>query len=103
MEWIKRGEVYGAGEILLTSIDRDGTGKGFDLDLIKLATENVSIPVIASGGIGIIQDIYEAITLSNTDAIAMAYALHYDKINFNDVRNKLNSHKINVRNFNNHE
>ena len=103
MEWIKRGEVYGAGEILLTSIDRDGTGKGFDLDLIKLATENVSIPVIASGGIGIIQDIYEAITLSNTDAIAMAYALHYDKINFNEVRNKLHSHKINVRNFNNDE
>ena len=103
MEWIKRGEIYGAGEILLTSIDRDGTGKGFDLDLIKLATENVSIPVIASGGIGIIQDIYEAITLSNTDAIAMAYALHYDKINFNEVSNKLHSHKINVRNFNRHE
>lgn len=103
MEWIKRGEVYGAGEILLTSIDRDGTGKGFDLDLIKLATENVSIPVIASGGIGTIQDIYEAITISNTDAIAMAYALHYDKISFNEVRNKLNSYKINFRNFNKHE
>ena len=44
MEWIKRGEIYGAGEILLTSIDRDGTGRGFDLDLIKLATESVIYP-----------------------------------------------------------
>ena len=103
MEWIKRGEIYGAGEILLTSIDRDGTGRGFDLDLIKLATESVSIPVIASGGIGTIQDIYKAITHANTDAIAMAYALHYDKTTFNEIRKKLNSYKINVRNFNNDE
>ena len=103
MEWIKRGEIYGAGEILLTSIDRDGTGRGFDLDLIKSATESVSIPVIASGGIGTIQDIYKAITHANTDAIAMAYALHYDKITFNEIRKKLNSHNINVRNFSNDE
>ena len=100
MEWIKRGEIYGAGEILLTSIDRDGTGRGFDLELIKLATESVTIPVIASGGIGTIQDVYKAITHANTDAIAMAYALHYDKTTFNEIRKKLNSYKMNVRNFN---
>ncbi|MDA8570256.1 imidazole glycerol phosphate synthase cyclase subunit [Candidatus Pelagibacter bacterium] len=100
MEWIKRGEICGAGEILLTSIDRDGTGRGFDLELIKLATESVTIPVIASGGIGTIQDVYKAITHANTDAIAMAYALHYDKTTFNEIRKKLNSYKMNVRNFN---
>ena len=103
MEWIKRGEVYGAGEILLTSIDNEGTGRGLDLDLIKLATESVSIPVIASGGIGIIQDIYKAMTQANTDAIAMAYALHYDKTTFNEIRKQLSSYEINVRNFNNDE
>ena len=101
MEWIKRGEVYGAGEILLTSIDNEGTGRGLDLDLIKLATESVSIPVIASGGIGTIQDIYKATTQANTDAIAMAYALHYDKTSFIEIRKKLRSYEIDIRKFNN--
>ena len=99
IEWIKRGEAYGAGEILLTSIDCDGIGKGLDLDLVKLATESVSIPVIASGGIGTIQHLYEAITQANTDAVAMGYALHYDKLTFGKIRNKLNSSEIDVREF----
>lgn len=100
IDWIKKGEKIGAGEILITSIDRDGTGNGLDLELIKLATESVSIPVISSGGVGSFEDVYEAINYSNTDAIAIGYALHYEKTNFNEIREHLKFKKLNIRNFN---
>lgn len=103
IDWIKKAEIYGAGEILMTSIDRDGTGNGLDLDLIKLATESVSIPVISSGGIGSAEDVCRAIKFANIDAIAMAYSLHYETTNLHKIRKQLHSHKMNVRNFNNYE
>ena len=103
IDWIKKGENYGAGEILITSIDQDGTGNGLDLDLIKLATKSVSVPVISCGGVGSFEDVYKAISYANTDAIAIGYALHYEKTNFSKIRKHLHSNKLNIRNFNYYE
>ena len=76
--WAKKAEQLGAGEILLTSVDRDGTGAGYDLDLIKTVADEVSIPVIASGGPGKLEDVHKAIQDGHADAVAIASLLHYD-------------------------
>jgi cyclase len=78
--WAKQVEQLGAGEILLTSVDRDGTGMGYDMDLIKTVAEVVSIPVIASGGPGRLEDIKKIVVEGSADAIAIASLLHYDVI-----------------------
>jgi len=75
--WAKTMEEYGAGEILLTSIDRDGTLMGYDLDLIKLVSRAVTIPIIASGGAGTYQHMYEAISIGNASAVAAASIFHF--------------------------
>src|SRR3989344_2233710 len=74
----KKAERLCAGEILLTSIDKDGTGEGFDLELTKMISKNVSIPVIASGGAGKKEDVYKAISNGGADAVALASLLHYN-------------------------
>lgn len=79
-DWAKRVETLGAGEILVTSVDRDGTGAGYDLDLIKTVAQSVSIPVIASGGPGKLEDFKTIIVEGHADAIAIASMLHYDAI-----------------------
>lgn len=99
IEWISKGENLGAGEILLTSVDCEGTRKGFDLDLIKAATDAVSIPVIASGGMGKYQDLHDAVYDADADAIAMADILHYDRLTFDDIRKKSATSGIIVRNY----
>ena len=86
IEWAKRGQELGAGEILLTSVDQEGTGKGLDVELIKSITDTVSIPVIASGGMGTLQHMQEAIVDGAADAIAMAHVLHYDKYTLSEIR-----------------
>jgi cyclase len=78
VEWVKKGVALGAGEILLTSIDREGTRKGFDCELIKAVSGVVSVPVIASGGMGKPADLLSAVHEGHADAIAMADILHYD-------------------------
>lgn len=87
LEWAKKGEDLGAGEILLTSVDNEGRQKGMDLDLIKAVSNSVSIPVIASGGIGSIDHISEVVNYTNVDAIAMAHVLHYDTCNLAQIHN----------------
>jgi len=82
--WAQEAEERGAGEILLTSIDREGTGKGFDIELIKKVSEVVKIPVIAHGGGASISHIIKAITEAKADAIALASMLHYTAINSNN-------------------
>lgn len=77
ISWAKKVEELGAGEICLTSVDRDGTGAGFDIELIKMVTDNVSIPVIAHGGGGSISDIEKVILHGKADAVAIASILHY--------------------------
>jgi len=99
IEWLIKGEYLGAGEILLTSVDCEGTRKGFDLDLIKAATDSVSIPVIASGGMGKYQDLYNAVYSADADAIAMADILHYNRLNFDEIRKKSTTSGIIVRNY----
>jgi cyclase len=91
LSWVKEVEYRGAGEILLTSIDRDGTGSGFDIDLLKMVSSTVQIPVIAHGGGGNINHIKSAIDDGHADAIAISSMLHYGLINQEDnLLNKYN-------------
>ena len=81
----------GAGEILLTSIDQEGTRKGFDVQLMKKTSEITDVPIIASGGLGETKHIYELINESNIDAIAIADAIHYKRISINDLKKTISS------------
>lgn len=83
LEWATRVEELGAGEIIITSIDREGTGQGFDYELIKMVSENVGIPVIACGGAGNKEHIAQAIIQGKADAVALSSILHYDSIEQN--------------------
>jgi cyclase len=80
VNWAKQVEELGAGEIVLTSVDKEGTGEGFDLDLVKLIAKSVSIPVIAHGGAGKKEDIESVIRDSSADAVAISSILHYEYI-----------------------
>lgn len=80
VEWAQKVESLGAGEIVVTSVDKEGTGEGFDLELINLVTSNVSIPVIAHGGAKNPANIVEAISIGKADAVAVASILHYEAI-----------------------
>lgn len=84
--WAKRGVELGAGEILLTSVDREGTAKGFDIELIRAVSTTVTIPVIAGGGMGTADDLVQAVHSGKADAVAMAHVLHYGKYTVGDVR-----------------
>lgn len=75
--WAKKVEELGAGEIVLTSVDREGTGNGFDIELTKIISDSVSIPVIAHGGAGSVQDVHEVIEQGHASAVAVASILHY--------------------------
>jgi len=83
--WARRAEELGAGEILLTSVDREGTGRGYDIDLTRMVSESVSIPVIAHGGAGKIDHIARVIFDGKADAAAMASILHYNFIKENET------------------
>lgn len=97
IEWVESAVERGAGEILLTSIDQEGTGDGFDIELIKKVTSNVSVPVIASGGFGKPDDFVEAVKLGSANAVAIADAFHYDRVLVEDLRSYLNKNGIRVR------
>jgi cyclase len=84
LDWAKEAEERGAGEILLTSIDREGTGNGYDFDLIKMVSNAITIPVIAHGGAANFTHIMDAINQAGADAVAIASMLHYAAINRND-------------------
>jgi len=94
-DWIKKCQDFGAGEILLTSIDKEGTGKGLDLELLKLIQNIVEIPIIFSGGIGNMKHIVEALKFKNLDALAIAKVLHYDQLNINEIKKIINENKNN--------
>ncbi len=86
IEWAKRGVDLGAGEILVTSIDREGTKKGFDTELIQAISRAVSVPVIASGGYGEPAHLVDAVRIGGANAVAIADALHYQRTTLTDVR-----------------
>jgi cyclase len=97
VEWAQRGEALGAGEILLTSVDKEGTGKGFDLDLVKAVTDKVNIPVIASGGMGDLEHFAAVTNIGHADAVAMAHVLHYNHLSVNEIRQHAINNHIPVR------
>lgn len=97
VEWARTGEKYGAGEILITSIDQEGTRKGFDIDLVKQVSEAVNIPVIASGGMGKVEDVVDVVKNGKANAVAMADILHYERSNFPEIRKTALSANIHVR------
>jgi len=97
IEWIKKTEELGAGEILLTSMDRDGTKSGFDNELLKIVNENVTIPVIASGGAGTIQHCIDAVKNGNADAVLAASIFHFREIEISELKQKMADDGIEVR------
>lgn len=80
IEWAVRAAELGAGELMITSINQDGTGKGFDLELVRRVAESVPVPVIAGGGAGRLQDVVDVIAQGKADAVALASILHYEYI-----------------------
>lgn len=95
--WCREVAAFGAGEILLTSIDRDGTGRGFDTALLKKVVEEVSIPVIASGGAGSMEDFALAFTEGRCDAALAASLFHFGKIDIMDLKYNLRERGIPIR------
>lgn len=86
LEWAQKGAELGAGEILLTSVDQEGTRKGFDRQLVQMVSQAVSIPVIASGGMGSPQDLVDIVKEGHADAVAMADILHFERHPFSEIR-----------------
>ena len=97
VEWARRVEELGAGEILLTSMDRDGTTLGYDLELTRTISEAVNIPVIASGGAGSPQHIYEALTVGEADAALAASIFHYGVYTVRSIKEYLRERGVLVR------
>ena len=97
VEWAVKVEKLGAGEILLTSMDQDGTKAGFDLELTKAISEAVNIPVIASGGAGTMEHFKDALTVGGADAALAASLFHYKELEINDLKRYLNQEGIPVR------
>jgi cyclase len=99
VEWAERAVEMGAGEILLTSVDRDGTRKGFDVELIKAISSRIEVPVIASGGMGKPEDLLHAVNEGGADAVAMADILHYKRSEIGDIRALALRSGLKVRNY----
>ena len=97
VEWAMKADRLGAGEILLTSMDCDGTKNGYDLALTRLIAENVSIPVIASGGAGNMEHFYDALTEGKADAALAASLFHYKELEIMDLKRYLKEQGVSVR------
>jgi len=97
LEWGKKAEQMGAGEILLTSMDMDGTKNGYDIELTKAFSENLGIPIIASGGAGTLEHIYEVLTKGKADAALAASIFHYREYSIKEVKEYLKERGVKVR------
>jgi cyclase len=97
VEWAKKMASYGAGEILLTSMDRDGTKSGFDLALTRAVSQAVTIPVIASGGVGKLQDLTDGVKLGEADAVLAASIFHFGEHTVGEAKQQMASQGIEVR------
>jgi len=95
--WAKRVEEMGAGEILLTSMDRDGTKDGYDIELTRTISEKVGIPIIASGGVGNLEHLYEGLVLGKADAVLAASIFHYREYTIAQVKSYLKEKGVVVR------
>jgi cyclase len=97
LEWAKRAEELGAGEILLTSMDQDGTKDGYDLELTREVSEALKIPIIASGGVGELCHIKDGLTLGKADAVLAASIFHYGTYTIKEVKEYLREREVKVR------
>tara|TARA_B100001564_G_scaffold309547_1_gene280660 strand:+ start:260 stop:1015 length:756 start_codon:yes stop_codon:yes gene_type:complete len=97
LKFAKKMEEFGAGELLITSMDRDGTQVGYDIDLISKISMKVNIPLIASGGVGKLEDLVDGIKLGNASAVLAASIFHYGKYSIKEAKEHLNSKGIPVR------
>ncbi len=97
IDWAKQAQMLGAGEILLTSMDADGTKNGFDIALTKAVTAAVNIPVIASGGAGTLEHFYDVFAQAGADAALAASVFHYGEISITEVKTFLKEKKVNIR------
>jgi cyclase len=97
VDWAAKVQESGAGEILLTSMDRDGTKNGYDLELTRMVSEAVSVPVIASGGAGTVDHLFQALTAGRADAVLAASIFHFREISIAEVKQQLKSRGIPVR------
>ena len=97
IEWAIKGQKLGAGEILITSVDKEGTARGFDCDLVNEISSNVSIPVIASGGMGKLEHLSDVVKIGKADAVAMAHILHYEHLSIKQIREYALENDILVR------
>lgn len=97
VEWAIKAVSLGAGEILLTSMDCDGTKAGYDLELTRIIAENVNVPVIASGGAGSKQDFYDVLTDAKADAALAASLFHFKELEINEVKRFLRDKGVSVR------
>lgn len=97
LKWARRVEGYGAGEILLTSMDRDGTRLGYDLELTRAVVDGVRVPVIASGGVGTLEHLFEGLTVGGASAVLAASIFHYREHSISDVKAWLRGKGVRVR------
>ncbi len=97
VEWAVLGEKLGAGEILLTSMDKDGTHEGYDLALLKAITSAVRLPVIASGGAGTVEHMYQALTEGGAEAMLAASVFHFDELSIGAVKQELAARGLEIR------
>ncbi|MCW3482244.1 imidazole glycerol phosphate synthase cyclase subunit [Neisseriaceae bacterium JH1-16] len=99
MDWVRQGVSLGAGEILLTSVDKEGTRKGFDIELVRAVTSLVNVPVIASGGMGKADDLPVVVNQGGADAVAMADILHFNRTSLADIKLAAQQAGLGVRKF----
>jgi cyclase len=97
VDWARRGTELGAGEIMVTSVDQEGTRRGFDVDLVKAVAGAVTVPVIASGGMGTVDHLVDVCERGGADAVAMADVLHYRRLELPDIRREARERGLNVR------
>ncbi len=97
IEWAKKMDEFGAGEILLTSMDADGTKKGYDIELTKTVCRAVSIPVIASGGVGTLEHLYDGLTKGEADAVLAASIFHFKEYTIGEAKRYLKERSVSVR------
>ncbi|HYW84741.1 MAG TPA: HisA/HisF-related TIM barrel protein, partial [Spirochaetia bacterium] len=95
--WARKVEALGAGEILLTSMDRDGTKAGYDIPLTRAISEAVAIPVIASGGVGTLEHLYEGLVDGKADAVLAASIFHYREYSVEEAKKYLRARGVSVR------
>jgi cyclase len=96
MEWVTKAVKLGVGEILLTSVDQEGTRKGFDVELTRRVSERVSVPVIASGGLGNLHHLLEIVNSGHADAVAVADALHYRRLTIGEIKQYASENRLDM-------